>query len=187
MLNYKHNPQKRPVCRELTDDQCEQVRRLTRETVQKAAQILGCLLPNIPVYFDLKGRGAGMYCHRIRPERRCWIRYNPQVFAADFAHHCADTVPHEVAHYVTRMLYPTAKGHGREWKRIARLLGATPKATGMYSLEGVEVRRQRRHAYVCDCQAHQLTTVRHHRAQKGARFVCRKCRGVLRPAAEAAD
>lgn len=171
----------------LSSEQQEEVQRLTREVLRKAERIFNCPFPSIPVRFDLTGRAAGMYCQRNNSGFGCWIRYNPQVFAADFAHHCKDTVPHEVAHYVTRLLHPSAKGHGPEWKRVARLLGAAPKATGNYSLEGVAVRRQRRHVYVCDCQTHQLTTLRHNRAQKGARFVCRKCRGTLHPALDVAE
>jgi predicted SprT family Zn-dependent metalloprotease len=35
-----------------------------------------------------------------------------------------DTVLHEIAH----MLAPAGHGHGRRWKRIAKRLGAEPKA-----------------------------------------------------------
>lgn len=152
----------------------------TGACLRQAERIFNRPFADIPIRFDLTGRAAGMFCFRQRQSPSYWFRYNPQVFAVEFAQHCADTAPHEVAHYVNRLLHPNAAAHGPEWKRIARLLGARPRATGRYSLEGVALRCQQRYAYVCACQTHQLTTQRHRRVEQGARYVCKQCRTPLR-------
>jgi SprT protein len=146
---------------------------------------LGLRLARIPVLFDLSGTAAGMF--RFDGEQAC-IRFNPWIFAKDFAVHLADTVPHEVAHYA---VHASARGrgrtapHGREWQAMMRRLGVTPRATFADDLEGVPVRRQRRHAYLCGCRDHALSTTRHRRVSSGrARYSCTQCGGELRYAGE---
>ena len=60
----------------------------------------------IIIDFDLKGRVAGMY---RRKQNQRVIRYNPYLFAKSFADSLTLTVPHEVAHYVTDMMFARAK------------------------------------------------------------------------------
>ncbi len=40
-----------------------------------------------------------------------------------------DTVLHELAHHFTNIIYPTADGHGPEWKKICLIIGADPKSS----------------------------------------------------------
>ncbi len=138
----------------------------------------------LPVAFDLRGRSAGQFQvqgNRLRRHYR--IRYNPWVFAVDLTHHLNDTVPHEVAHYITYLRHPQAPPHGREWKALMRLFGATPRARSSYSLDGIALRQQRRHPYQCECQAysHSISTTIHNRIQRGQPYLCRRCRKPLRP------
>jgi SprT protein len=110
------------------------------------------------------------------------IRYNPWLFARDFAGHLATTVPHEAAHYVVDIMHgmQNTRPHGREWKQIMHLFGAAARATGDYDLEGIPVRRQRRYEYVCGCRQHRLSCVRHRRVQNHrTRYICLRCRGDL--------
>jgi SprT protein len=133
----------------------------------------------IPVFFDLRGRAAGMY--RVA-RREAIIRYNPYIFARYFEHGLQATVPHEVAHYITDRLYGLAhvRPHGKEWRGVMQALGAEPRATARFDLHGIPLRRQRRFAYRCDCSTHQLSTCRHKRIATGAmRYHCRSCGGEL--------
>lgn len=133
----------------------------------------------IPVRFDLRGRAAGMY--RVRNGQRC-IRYNPYILARYFEAGLRQTVPHEVAHYVTDLLHGLrrVRPHGVEWQRVMQALGAEPRATGDYDLSGIPVRRQRRFPYRCNCRTHQLTTRRHNLVYRGeAAYLCRNCRTAL--------
>lgn len=159
--------------------QQQQVRQATDACVQKARDIYAQAFAPIEVYFDLRGTAAGMY--RVQcGERR--IRYNPWIFARYFEDSLAITVPHEVAHYVTDCLYGLSRvrPHGDEWRAVMRALGVSPRVTGCYDLSGLPLRRQRRFAYRCDCSSHQLSTIRHHRVQRGeAMYLCRQCRKAI--------
>lgn len=113
------------------------------------------------------------------------IRYNPYIFARYFEHGLEVTVPHEVAHYVTDRVYGLAhvRPHGDEWRAIMRLLDVEPHATARFDLSGLPIRRQRRFAYRCSCDTHELSTCRHNRVKKGkARYHCRRCGAALVPA-----
>ena len=115
--------------------------------------------------------------YRVRGRRRS-IRYNPYLFAKYFADSLSATVPHEVAHYVTDVLYGmrNVQPHGLEWRAVMCSLGAEPRASGRYDLAGVPVRRQRRYTYHCGCTTHLLSACRHNRLHSGrARYLCRLC------------
>lgn len=151
----------------------------TRRSIERASALFGCELAEIPVRFDLRGRAAGMY--RVRSGRR-EIRYNPHIFARYFNDNLANTVPHEVAHYVIDVLHGlrSVRPHGTEWRAVMRAFGAEPTVTCRYDLDGIPVRRQRRFRYRCACMTHRVSTVRHRRIQDGrVRYHCRRCRTLL--------
>lgn len=161
--------------RPIDADRQQQVIAYTQACLVRAAALYGRKLPPVDVLFDLSGQAAGQFRWTARP-RQCVIRYNPWVFAADFAHHLHDTVVHEVAHYLVYLLHGARiRPHGAEWRRIMQDFGVKPKATGRYTLHGVPVRRQQRHAYRCACRTHELTSTRHNRQQQGNAYICRRC------------
>ncbi|MHB8746707.1 MAG: SprT family zinc-dependent metalloprotease [Gammaproteobacteria bacterium] len=166
----------------LSRDQRQLVMARTAEYVQSATELFRREIPPVTVLFDLSGQAAGQFRWTAGPPR-CVIRYNPWVFAADFAHHLNETVAHEVAHYVTYRLHgPRSIAHGPEWRRVMSGFGVSPRASGHYSLAGVPVRRQARHVYCCDCRSHELSSTRHNRHQRGHHYSCRYCGGLLRRA-----
>jgi SprT protein len=155
------------------------VRQATGSCLHRAGVVCRRDFAPIPVTFDLRGRCAGMY--RVRHGERT-IRYNPYIFAKFFEDNVAITVPHEVAHYVTDMLYglQRVRPHGMEWQSVMRSLGVEPRACGDYDLSGVPVRRQRRFTYACACSTHRLTTQRHNKIHRGAaHYRCRRCGHAL--------
>lgn len=164
----------------LTPEQQRQILQRVRSLLARTGGAFQRDLPVPEVRFTLAGQRAGIYAWRRTGET--FIDFNPWVFAADFEHHLQDTVAHEVAHHAARVLHgPRIRPHGIEWKRLARLLGATPRASGNFSLQGVPVRRQQRHRYRCDCRDWQLTTTRHNRIQqKRQTYSCRFCATPLR-------
>ena len=152
----------------------------THDCILKSAAFYRFEFPSVQVRFDLSGLAAGQFRWNVI-SRQCVIRYNPWVFAADFDHHLADTVAHEVAHYlVYRMHGSRHRPHGPEWKRVMIALGVTPRATGHYNLTGVPVRRQQRHTYRCACRIHHISNTLHNRHQKGRRYACKTCRSPLK-------
>jgi len=156
----------------------------TLRCISRANELLDTNFDPIPVCFDLKGRSAGMY--RVASGAR-EIRYNPYLFAKYYNENVTTTVPHEVAHYLTDAVYGyrNVRPHGREWRNVMRLLGANDAVRCNFDLDGIPVRRYRMIRYVCRCQSHELTSVRHNRVKhKGARYFCRACRTELVPASD---
>lgn len=156
-------------------DQQQHILEAAHQYIDRASAHYGVSLASIPVHFDIRGRAAGMYCAR-RHER--YIRFNPYLIAKYFEPSLNDTVPHEVAHYVTDVLYGlrNIRPHGREWRSVMQFFGAEPRVVGDFDLTGVPVRRQRRFPYVCGCRRHALSACRHYRVQRGrARYYCREC------------
>ncbi len=164
----------------IDDSQRDIVLTATAVCVKRAATLLQQDFPEIDVRFDLTGRAAGMY--RVQRGQRV-IRYNPYIFAKYFADGLNQTVPHEVAHYVTDMLFGlrTIRPHGREWQAVMRTLGAEPRASGRYDLTGIPLRRQQRFSYRCACAGgHQLSSRRHNAVRRGeVRYLCRRCGTAL--------
>ena len=177
----------RPVVAPLSREQRQHVVEATCATIAQATELFDCGFAEIPVTFELRGRAAGMY--RVRGGQRV-IRYNPYIFAKYFNDNLVNTVPHEVAHYVTDVLYGLrrVRPHGPEWRAVMRAFGAEPVATCRYDLDGIPVRRQRRYSYQCGCMTHSVSTVRHRRIQDGRmRYHCRRCRTPLSYTGRAAE
>lgn len=163
----------------ITPAQQQQVLRATTATLQQASELLGKSFAPIPVRFNLSGRAAGMY--RVKQHER-EIRYNPYLFFKYFDDNLANTVPHEVAHYVVDCChgFKNVRPHGVEWRELMLMLGVEPTVTCRYDMSDIPQRRQRRIEYHCGCRAHQLSTIRHNRVQRGeARYHCKACRNAL--------
>jgi SprT protein len=163
----------------IDESQRARVKETTAAYVERARDLFGRAFVQIAVSFDLNGLAAGMY--KVDRRQRT-IRYNPYIFAKYFEDNLATTVPHEVAHYVTDAMFGlrNIRPHGREWQAVMRAFGAEPVRIACYDLEGIPVRRQRRHSYRCGCAEHLLTTRRHNLVQHGGvRYLCRRCGGAL--------
>lgn len=141
---------------------------LAREKLQRA-------FADIPVVFDLKGRAAGMYRSYQGVQL---IRYNPWLFAKYFDDNVQNTIPHEVAHYLSDMLHGlrNIRPHGRQWGELMDILGAVPSRKHTYDLSGIPQRQLRRYPYRCACRQHEIGALRHRRIQRGQGFyLCRQC------------
>ncbi len=152
----------------------------TRDYIDRGEQLFQRRFDSIPVLFDLRGRSSGMY--RVRGTEAV-IRYNPWLFAKYYEESLANTVPHEVAHYLVDRVYGLGRTrpHGREWQAVMQALGAEPRRTADYNLDSIPQRQHRQFSYRCDCRSHQLGSVRHKRIkQRRARYHCRSCGGALR-------
>ena len=150
----------------------------TRYLIDEACKIYQRNFELISIDFELKGRVAGMY--RTNKNQRV-IRYNPYIFAKYFEDNLEATVPHEVAHYLTDMMFGHSRPHGEEWCGVMQALGAEASRTCDYDLAGIPVRRHQHHAYHCSCMTHDITSRRHNKIQKNkTRCFCNKCHEELR-------
>jgi SprT protein len=147
--------------------------------LQQAEKLFGRHFELPPITFDLTGRAAGMYV-RQRTQRR--IRFNPYIFAKYFQDSLDTTVPHEVSHYISDLLYGlrNIRPHGTEWRQIMHAFGVAAEPTCHYDLEGIPLRRYRHYSYRCGCRLHALTSRRHNKICRGeTRYFCRSCGGAL--------
>lgn len=163
----------------ISKEQQQEVIEVTKSFILRASHFYDRQFTEIPVLFDLSGRASGMYCIKMRKK---YIRYNPWLFAKYYENSLADTIPHEVAHYVSDELYGlrNIRPHGLEWKSIMQLFGLNAKATGNYDLSGIPTRQHKRINYHCACDTYQFTTKRHNQVLRGtANYACRKCGEIL--------
>lgn len=147
----------------------------THRYIKQAAEYYERQFTLPPVLFDLKGKAAGMY--RVRYRQKV-IRYNPFIFARYYADNFQQTIPHEVAHYISDELYGLGKirPHGSEWKSVMQVFGAEPSRTANYDISGLPGRQYQTFQYQCACQAYQLTSRRHNRVLRGeGHYTCRQC------------
>ena len=172
-------PNKQTVASELITPITAQQRQLvvnaTYQCIDLASTRLQQVFANIPVVFDLKGRAAGMYRSYQGTQE---IRYNPWLFAKYFDDNVQNTIPHEVAHYLSDVLHGlrNIRPHGRQWCELMHSLGALPSRKHTYDLSGIPQRNLRRYAYRCACRGYELSRQRHLRITRGQGFyLCRQC------------
>ena len=168
----------------ISDEQRSEVRNLALNYIALAGQIYNKSFSAIPIMFDLRGKCAGIYQRKGR-ERR--IRFNPWLFAKYYKHSVEQTIPHEVAHYITDCLWSIrkVKPHGQEWQSVMQAFGVESKVTGSFDLTGIPIKQYQRFSYSCGCKIHQLSLIRHRRVQSGqAEYRCKDCRQLLKAASE---
>lgn len=172
-------PEKKTFIDPISPAQQEQVILETNQFLKSAGEYYNCEFPHIPVLFDLSGKAAGMY--RVKAGQRV-IRYNPFIFSKYFDDNFNETIPHEVAHYVTDVLYGLKKirPHGSEWKSVMQVFGVAANRTANYDLAGLPVRKYQTYVYHCGCQDYELTSRRHNKILRGiGHYMCRDCGGKL--------
>lgn len=154
----------------------------THEILVKGFGLVGLPYPAVAVRFDARGRMLGQAGFKtFGGVRNYFIRYNPSVIQQNEAHMLADVVPHEVAHIVIYELIRAGrsrdKGHGRDWKRICRLLGGNPEAKCNAAEIGVtmtKARRTRRYIYQLDSgRIAKVAGKSHNSMMKGRAYVFR--------------
>jgi len=153
---------------------CEQV----RYWIDRARNLTGASAKRLPipsVGFDLRGRAAGqaMLARRRRDTDR--IRINAALLASHPDDILAETVPHEVAHVAVHRIHGHgARPHGPEWKALMTAFGVAPEPC--HTLPTEPARRLRHFRYACGCdEPAWLTSIRHKRARRGTRYMCRRC------------
>ncbi|HEY5715571.1 MAG TPA: SprT family zinc-dependent metalloprotease [Psychromonas sp.] len=122
--------------------------------------------------FNQRGKSAGT-AHL----QRNLIRFNPILFVQNREPFTEQVVAHEVAHLIVYQLYGKVRPHGKEWQYVMQRVFNCPAQT-THSLDIKDV-IGKQFAYQCSCTRHQLTIRRHNKILKGAKYLCKKCRGEL--------
>ena len=103
-------------------------------------------LKDVPVVFVAKSTTAGSArWKKINGVRVFNLEFNAEALTVDWEDMYLDTIPHEIAHIVTRFLHGSkVSSHGPEWKRIARALGCNGKRCHSMELNTERKRRRRK-------------------------------------------
>jgi len=172
-------PQLSNIIQPLSEKRKQHVITQTNFYIQQARALFSMQKQPVEISFKLKGRTAGMY--RVQQHHR-EIRYNPYIFSKFFDDNISVTVPHEVAHYVTDILYGLnkIKPHGKEWKNVMKAFNADAKVTADYDLSGIPLTTLPVYTYRCSCQEHELTSIRHNKITKRRyQYYCNTCKQLL--------
>ena len=179
--------QAQTVISPLSIEQQQLVVQQTRRYIQQAVELFNLKDKAVEICFNLKGRSAGMYRVRygkglIFSRQQREIRYNPYIFSKFFDDNFATTIPHEVAHYVTDIIYglKNIKPHGKEWKAVMRAFDADASVTADYDLSGIPLKKLSAYTYRCACREHQLSSIRHNKIIKRRyKYYCNYCKQML--------
>lgn len=125
---------------------------------------------------------AGRATPPRRPEEAGTLEINAAYLVRHPEEMLRETIAHELAHLIVFHLHPHRRQppHGALWSGIMRdWFCVQPERTHRFDASVTSARRQRRWRYRCACREHALTTIRHNRAESGARYLCRTCNGTL--------
>ena len=123
--------------------------------------------------FNQYGKSAGT-AHL----QRNIIKFNPVLYNQNKTTFVDQVVAHEVAHLITYQHYGKVKPHGKEWQHVMENVFHCPAST-THSLDIKDVIGNQ-YQYRCACTTHQLTIRRHNKVLKGADYVCKNCKSVLK-------
>lgn len=148
------------------------------------------------VAYDIVGTTAGYANYGMHR-----IRLHPILLMENLEQMINETVPHEMAHLITGLVYPHIKErtfaysgfgvkatkcahHGPEWQGVMRLMGLNPARCHSMDTSSFVVK----HAYVCSTcnREYKLTQRRHNKFQKNTAAYRCHCKGKLFPQVVAA-
>lgn len=131
---------------------------------------------DIPVSYrsDMKGTAGIAYVNSKK------IELNAQLFLANTEKFFERTIPHEVAHIITKMVHPHAKqSHGPEWRSVMDHIGVDSTRCHTYDVSAL-VKRMERFTYACACSRPlNITKIMHNKIQKGSVRTCMTCNTVV--------
>jgi len=132
------------------------------------------------ITYDLNSvRIAGQYSPKYNT-----IRLNKALLEQYKGVYIDNTFVHEFAHSVVDVLYPYyTKPHGKEFKKVCRVLGIEGKArTNLYS-DASFSKTKELFSYTCSCgYDHKVTKVIHNKIQRGQQRICTICNTTLKKA-----
>lgn len=158
-------------------------------TLQAAERFYSKTLPRPTLDFGLKGQCAGQMCasqHFGAPRFR--LRLNLTLAKAYQQAFIEDVIPHEIAHLIIMHRYglnrrgrQKIRPHGLEWQQVMHECFQRPATLyHTFLLPAPKRRTLATYRYKCLCREHQLSSIRHNRAQRqGVKYLCNFCRQPL--------
>lgn len=144
-------------------------------------------LPPVTLDFSVRGTAAG-YADTLYADERCSVTRCRKPRTLKIKLNSAllmdkktrkemveQTIPHEVAHLITHILWNKG-GHGSHWRWAMYELGLDPDVYHKMKTSNTGGWKMKRWVYECKCRTHNITSIRHNKAQKGrARYHCQVC------------
>lgn len=132
--------------------------------------------PRPEVSLRLRGQKAG-----VAHLQENLLRFNGKLYQENQQHFLQQTVAHEVAHLIAHQMFgPRIRPHGPEWQDIMRgVYGLVAERCHQYN---VETTARTEYVYSCACPMDNVfpfTGRRHALAEKGRRYICKRCRSTL--------
>lgn len=124
------------------------------------------------IKYNVKGRNGGECV--VWPDGRCILRFNSKFLKEDPDEFVNVIVPHELAHYVTHIIYGKVAPHGKEWQEIMNLFGIENSGR-CHSFSTDEPDAMYPWVYECRCDLHFLSSKRHGLVKRGREYTCKKC------------
>lgn len=156
---------------------------------KKAEAFFEQSLPRPKISFDIKGQDAGRAYFPVRSSRyknnaqfssQSEIKFNEYLLEKNLQIFLEMIVPHECAHLIVYELFGTQiKPHGEQWQSVMEGLFNT-NAKVRHDLD-VSALVNKPFIYSCACQHEGVALAKrqHKNVQKGAKYLCRRCRSSL--------
>lgn len=141
----------------------------------------------LTVKFNLTSiRVAGQVQKRNFPDKLMNIRFHTPCMKRYKTDYFKRTIPHEVAHIIAYVNYPNASSHGRTFKKIMAMFKSPDSRCHNYNLRKLmnkttQKRTTKRFKYVCNCDTHYISSIRHRRVVlQGVQYRCNNCGSVIK-------
>jgi len=144
-------------------------------------------LPLINISFNLRGKTRLGSVRFDIFKRYATINVHLEAYSKLGDTYLRDVFSHEFAHVITYTVYGKTKPHGSRFVYVCKKLFpqnyesiASARYRGEFVLDSGK--KLKVYDYVCGCQIHKLTSIRHNRIlRKMAVYKCKKCKGILKP------
>lgn len=150
------------------------VRLKAKEVLELAKQEFGNLPPCGISFSNRMTKAAGYYKYRPRQAMKHEVSFSaPIIDNNDVEAFCNDTVIHEIAHFVDRVINGST-GHNARFYNIMRRLGH-PNPSRCHSFKTVNNRKQ--YTYRCECCGATMNfgQIRHNNSQRGVTYKHTQC------------
>lgn len=130
-------------------------------------------IPNIKITYLGRVAGRAYYSENT-------IKLNPYFIQNNTEDFFKQTIPHEIAHFITDWRHPYAKRHhGPEWKRIMVIMGLPPRRCHNYQSNLMPGVHPRPYHYRCVCKSFYLTKRMHNSIVNGKNRQCPHCKSIV--------
>ena len=125
----------------------------------------------------LKTSGGNALTNRTQKYGK--IKMNKRLFRTTVGiNEFKNTFSHELSHIVANFLKGRQCGHNRYWQSVHKSLEGNGKRCHDYDVNHLKPKRKT-YTYTCGCNTFELSSVRHNKILKGAKYSCKKCKQTI--------